>query len=184
MKKILTMILLASLVIFTGCEDSSTKTATAEEQAAAEGISTVVYSAAAEAASAAFSTITPPEGASRASYIINSADVTTGMTGVTVSGSVEGSESSYSATFSVVFDNYTHSSDGTVINGTVTYNVSGSGDNSTISITGNLTVVYGGTSYDFDSYLSITVTSTTITMGGYVKINGAEATMSYTGAND
>ena len=166
MKRILSMLLLASLVIFAGCDNSSSG-ASAEEEAAADAVAEVVFEAAGGAVQQAimseFSGVSP--GAERATVIED---------GLSYSGTVTGTYSSFSADITVTFDNYT--SDGITLDGSVTFTWNGSMDVFEGGITGDFTALYEGETYDFEYHIVLSCDGTTLTMTGYANVNGSKLT--------
>ncbi len=175
MKKILAMMLLALLVIFTGCDggSSSSSSASDEEQAMAEGFAQQIATAMVSSTSG----LVPPEGAE--SGVSRAGTATVSTSGVTINAAAQ----TFSGSITMDYDNVTY--DDALIDGTLTYSLSGSWDdfgNVTAegAFTGTLTISSGSESYTFVFAINMSQTGSSATVTGYITVNGAKATINET----
>ncbi len=179
MKKLFIPLLLAFLIFFPACDDSSSGSdeADAETQAAVEAIagetSMIAYTGMIQAMME--SGIQP--GMARPT---TSGMEITGYPGATLSGTFSITGDDFLADFTVTFTDYTSGT--TVINGSVDLDITGNSSTNvyTLSISGDLTAQYEGSSYDMDFNITLSTTETQITASGYVECNGYRVEYSIT----
>ena len=180
MKKLIILLLLAVLILFPSCDsDSSSSEADAETQAAVEAVAgeAIMISYMGMIESMMASGVSP--GIARPTT--SGMDIT-GYPGAVLSGSFEIDGDVFTADFTITFTDYTNTAESMTINGTIDLDITGNSSEGsyTLSITGDLSAVYEGSSYDMDFNLTVSTTATEITASGYVECNGYRVEYSYT----
>ena len=168
MKKLLILLLLAFLIFIPSCSDTSDEV-DPETEAAVEAVSGeavgIAYLGMFEAMMTSPSVENHP---------------LSGYTGVTITGSYSQDGDVITATYTITFTNYT--SGDITINGTITLSITGNDSTGeyTMTISGDLTSVYLGKNYVMDFSITMEVTSTQISITGYVECNGYKVTVNET----